>query len=432
MDSYQPKYENPAITLPFIADKHRHKGYKFYDFDDGQKLSVETGNDPIFNNWKNDAIRMANAKVQSTLSSQDRLLQPKHPRIQPYNRSGQPFFSNIDQSNKNMYSSVYGGGNTTYSARLSDADRDARRKKILERLGDNYVKYKAGDTSEDVRQPSILNQSDSAKLEAKLLLESISNRIYNEDFDFGLFSDIYKYIQFLVKNISTFDNFQEFKDLLDRFENLKDIMENIVEEENLTDEATKYTSAIRDVLSGIVDYIKYNVRGIGSNQKQREIIAKSGVNKINLTKVEKLLQKSRLGRQSLDELKAQQEREREQQRLLEQADEEVSFIDTATTSNNSGTTATSSTSSSGFSIPPWLFPEESVASSATQQAPTIVPSEAQSSSASAEQLTRRSFDGLNRDEVIALANQYLQPPYNPDPSTKLQRVKTYIYKRLNI
>jgi len=335
MDNYQPKYQDPTITLPFVADKVRNKGSRFYDFDNGQKSSIEVGNDTLYKIWRGDATHMANARVQSTLSSQRRHLQPVHPRLVPYNRSGQPFFVNIDQAKQSQ--SVSGAGNTTYSARLSDADRESRRKRILERLGNNYEKYDNKDTSIDVRQQQMLTLEEQKEREGDFLLDQIMEKINNNDYKYELLQEIYKLQNYVVNNIWKWNDYQKFKSYIEKLdllqqqieasatidiaEELKDKRQNYIEkllesrqreigtrflgtdparDYALKNAFEKYQNILDDYLYGMSDfletsysvimrlneYVKANTKGIGQSETVRKQLAKALTYELKLTKKE--------------------------------------------------------------------------------------------------------------------------------------------------
>ena len=491
MDNYQPKYSNPAITLPFIADKHRNKGHKFYDFDNGQKLNIESGNEPLYNFWKNDAINMANARVQSTLSSQNRLLQPRHPRIQPYNRSGQPFFLNVDQADQNQ--KISGSGNTTYSARLSDADRDARRKRILERLGNNYEKFKSGDTTEDVKPMPVFTQQQSKDLEGKLLLDSLVERITTGDWtSTDLLIDLRRIQNYIIDNIYTWNDYNVFDGYLEKLSLLNDALtssraEDIAEElgsrrrnyvmayldskmaeadeedpdprrdyklanakeyyekliDNYIEGESRGTSASIQFIKRLYDYVRANAKGIGQSEKVRKQLSKSLIGELKLQKINKFIQD--------DLLKNVDKYAKEEARLFKDLNipipprlNDVSTVSSRSTysthsssssgdSGDSGDSSLSSGTTQNFSTDSLeIPPSDSLERLGSRTVSTLgtVEEEAPEVNEGLRQITRRDFDGLNREQIILLANQYFD--YNPRPDTRIPIMKQYIYNRLNI
>ncbi len=326
MSNYQPKFIDVSITFPSIANRYRNKGVGYVSSNTNNvNNDVMTSSSELFNNWKNDANRQAFDRVQSTLSSLKKIHRKPYARIHGTNRGPQPFQVSVDQTNQPFNNSVVGSGNITYGSRMSDQDRNIRRRAILQRLADNYEQFNANDASREAYRQTereIKNVNDKKTI-ASDLLDSIVIRVDNSNIDALLFKDVYLYIIALSKVIYILDDQQDFAELVGIFEQLIQNIESLNDDLE-TDNESKYYSALIQLLKSIVEYIKANLNGLGANLNTRKSLALSSMKIIKKSNVIKLLKKiPSVGEDTIEIIKEAVKKEAVKKEEEEEEEEEV-------------------------------------------------------------------------------------------------------------
>lgn len=357
MQNYQPRYFNPAYTMPYNADKLRSKQLSYFPSTNNDAIvDIEIGNDPIKKQWQQDAINKANLQLQSTNSSKRNLLMPRHPRLECNNVASMPFQTSIDQS-YNPYARVSGGqGVATQSSRLSDEDRKIARKRILARFADNYTKFNNLDTTEYPKHEQFLLEGN--KLELHLMLNKLTTSIYSNEPDAELFANFYEFLQILIKTAPYLSN-EDYVNLEDVFltfinatqeyasrlpktrKKIRDQQRQYIDDytrivgrtdiqgqrfnlsEDIPTTEQPFINAIRELVQGIYNYIRENHKGIEFDEKARTLLAKASIKLVKMPKIDNLLKKTVIGKDINSILDERDNQKQELENLKDRVDEEL-------------------------------------------------------------------------------------------------------------
>ena len=217
---------------------------------------------------------------------------------------------------------VSGGSNITYSAALNSDEYEKYRKQMLQRRVDSLQAMK----EEGAPPPMVeLSQEEGAKLEGDSLLDAILSELSEE----GTVKNtlIYKYIKHLVNNIYFYDT-NDFIKLLNIFDNFDDIIQHFISSYEFSgfEKFGNKKTLIHDkeTFNNIKKYIKENMKGENLDINKRKILAKSTIKYLKLNNLEKALQRNEEGRQMLQELEAEYDKEQEEKR--QKAAEEAAAI----------------------------------------------------------------------------------------------------------
>lgn len=271
----------------------------------------------IKQNYHNEQMRDSKIDVLNQLKDSEmrkKLLHYQIPRLNGTQR-GQKLFG--ETQNFNCNNNVFGGSNITYSSNLNSDEYEKYRKQMLQKRVDSLQAMK----EEGIAPPMIeLSQEEGAKLEGDSLLDAILNELVPD----GLAANslIYKYIKHLVKNIYFYDT-NDFIKLLNIFDNFEDIIEHFIISYKITNVDTSINPLIDDkeTFTNIKKYIKENMKGENLDINKRKILAKSTINYLKLNNLEKSLQKTKRGRQMLQEIIDEDDKEKatERQKAAEEA-----------------------------------------------------------------------------------------------------------------
>jgi hypothetical protein len=193
---------------------------------------------------------------------------------------------------------VSGGSNITYSAALNSDEYEKYRKQMLQRRVDSLQAMK----EEGAPPPMVeLSPEEGAKLEGDSLLDAILSELSEE----GTVKNnlIYKYIKHLVNNIYFYDT-NDFIKLLNIFDNFDSIIQHFISSYGLANFYGSKNPPIDDkeTFNNIKNYIKENMKGENLDTNKRKILAKSTIKYLRLNDMEKALKRNERGRQMLQEL----------------------------------------------------------------------------------------------------------------------------------
>jgi hypothetical protein len=239
-------------------------------------------------------MRKANAQVLNTykeakMRDYNKLKNYLPPRLIGTQRGITMFYTN-PQKNYDC-DEVKGSGNITYSARMNADEYEKYRKQTLQRRVDSLqaMKEEGGPVPPMVE----LSRDEGDKLGGQLTLDSITAQIIEGDLR-DVLGNIFKYMQYLVKNIIFFDE-NDFVKLISIFENLyftvKTRFEGFRIKESTRANSAKliYGKETAFLIMNIVNYLRENMKGFGSDIKRRQMLAKSTVGLLRLTDFEKTM-----------------------------------------------------------------------------------------------------------------------------------------------
>jgi len=239
-------------------------------------------------------MRKANAQVFNTyneakMRDYNKLKNYLPPRLIGTQRGITMFYTN-PQKNYDC-ASTKGSGNITYSSRMNADEYEKFRKQTLQRRVDSLqaMKEEGGPVPPMVE----LSRDEGDKLGGQLTLDSITAQIIEGDLR-DVLGNIFKYMQYLVKNIIFFDE-NDFVKLISIFENLyftvKTRFEGFRIKESTRANSAKliYGKETAFLIMNIVNYLRENMKGFGSDIKRRQMLAKSTVGLLRLTDFEKTM-----------------------------------------------------------------------------------------------------------------------------------------------
>ena len=249
------------------------------------------------------------AMVLNTIREAERrkkmLLNPMPPRLNGRQKGIVMFYTN-PQRNCNCLDNVSGGSNITYSSGLSNDKYNEYNKKLLQQRVESLQAMK----EEGVPPPQVeLSPDEGDKVQAGFTLDSITAQISEGDLN-DVLSPIFRYIQYLVKNVYFFTN-EDFISSINIFLNLETIVETRheafrIREQYLSKGKYKkltYGKETAFLLGNIVKYLKLNMKGVGLDQKQRIILAKSTVYALKISTFERTMAKRRDSKTYLDKMR---------------------------------------------------------------------------------------------------------------------------------
>lgn len=249
------------------------------------------------------------AMVLNTIREAERrkkmLLNPMPPRLNGRQKGIVMFYTN-PQKNCDCLDSVSGGSNITYSSGLSNNKYNEYNKKLLQQRVESLQAMK----EEGVPPPQVeLSPNEGDKLQANLTLDSITAQISEGDLN-DVLSPLFRYIQYLVKNVYFFTN-EDFIKYINIFLNLEIIVRTRheafrIREKYLTKGKYKkltYGKETAFLLGNITEYLKLNMKGAGLDQQQRVILAKSTVYALKITTFERTMKQRQESKTYLDKMR---------------------------------------------------------------------------------------------------------------------------------
>ena len=213
------------LTFPSIADEHRTLGHAYgprrYVIPD----DIDMGPDRY--GWGADARRMANAKVQSTISAYPVYDRTARHRIQPTQlRGSSPFFSSIDQSDEAMRrwisSGVHGGGSI---GALTTPEGQKYRKVILNRRGQELTALRNQQDTAALPPTEMneLTEKEAQKDELLDELDAIVGEVSSGIFERNTAKELVEWLGKFLKLMPYFSNV-EHKELTQVYRTLGDIV----------------------------------------------------------------------------------------------------------------------------------------------------------------------------------------------------------------
>ena len=138
-----------------------------------------------------------------------------------------------------------------------------------------------------------LSQNEGDKLAANMLLDKILRTSSEGTPPSIIVADIYKYMKYLVDNIYFFDDYRKFTDLINTFNEIH---------ASISGSMMDYTKDVSTLIDNIIDYIEYNMKGVGMDIKRRQIMAKSTIPLFKLKNLENNLRRTKKGKEILSEV----------------------------------------------------------------------------------------------------------------------------------
>jgi hypothetical protein len=252
--------------------------------------------------------KKAKMQVMNTLKEAGQrkkmLLNPMQPRLNGHQKGVVMFYMN-PQRNCDCESNARGGSNITYSARLPGDEYEKYRKQLLQRRTESLEAMK----EEGGPPPMVeLSQNEGEQLQGDLLLDTITAQITEGDLN-DVLSPIFRYIQYLVKNVYFFTE-NKFVELINIFYNLETVVRTRFEAFRIREQylnKSKFKKLIYGkesafLIENIVKYLKLNMKGLGLDQKQRVILAKSTIYALKIASFEKTMRSRKESKDYLDQM----------------------------------------------------------------------------------------------------------------------------------
>jgi hypothetical protein len=197
------------------------------------------------------------------------------------------FYTN-PQKNCDCNDSARGGSNITYSAGLNADEYEKYRKQALQRRVDSLQSMK-----EEGGPPPVieLSRDEGDRLQGQITLDSIAIQIIEGDLR-EVLGSIFKYMQYLVKNVIFFDE-NDFIRLIDILENLYFTVKTRYEGFRIRESTRRnnakllYGNETAILIMNMINYLRENMKGFGSDTKRRQMLAKSTTGLLKLTDFEK-------------------------------------------------------------------------------------------------------------------------------------------------
>jgi hypothetical protein len=252
--------------------------------------------------------KKAKMQVMNTLKEAEQrkkmLLNPMQPRLNGHQKGIVMFYMN-PQKNCDCDANARGGSNITQSARLSNDGYEKYRKQLLQRRTESLEAMK----EEGGPPPMVeLSQNEGEQLQGDLLLDTITAQITEGDLN-DVLSPIFRYIQYLVKNVYFFTE-DEFIKIINIFYNLETVVRTRFEAFRIREQylnKSKFKKLIYGkesafLIENIIKYLKLNMKGLGLDQKQRVILAKSTIYTLKIASFEKTMKSRRESKDYLDQM----------------------------------------------------------------------------------------------------------------------------------
>ena len=246
----------------------------------------------IKQNFHNEQMKDSKIDVLNQLKNREMrnklLMMQQVPRLNG-TQKGVKIFGESQIFNKDC---VSGGSNITYSSNLNSNDYEKYRRQILQRRVDSLQAMKAPEGMAIPEQVE-LSQNEGDKLAANMLLDKILRTSSEGTPPSIIVADIYKYMKYLVDNIYFFDDYRKFTDLINTFNEIH---------ASISGSMMDYTKDVSTLIDNIIDYIEYNMKGVGMDIKRRQIMAKSTIPLFKLKNLENNLRRTKKGKEILSEV----------------------------------------------------------------------------------------------------------------------------------
>jgi hypothetical protein len=275
---------NNEQTIPQIADMLRTKGVQQPKPIHLRNLDIWTANPAnaeYYDGWRREAKENAYNGINCVKNSKKTLLMEKYYPKKSNTSAQQPLqtSSSYNQAVFDKYS-LRGSGNITESVKLSDADYEDYRLKLMNKRADDYESQQS---NVPVQRPPTQAPSnyDADKTMNDLILTSIEERIGNGIIDYGVYNDLLKVIQFYNTYISVFDNVDSLVSIIRRLQELETNAFSIYTNKEQEQESgrdskdTDYVESFIESLKRLVKYIEINIPVVGQNESIRQQRAKA-------------------------------------------------------------------------------------------------------------------------------------------------------------
>jgi hypothetical protein len=273
---------NPMSTFPQVADLLRHLGNGYYPRQPLPQMNETfTPSDKhlLFRyEWRDDANREANTKVESTLSSQQRHLNYKYKAPKGTNVSGRTFGFTQDTSKMPFEPVLSGSGDITYSSRMSLSDRNQERLNILNRLSsslDAIAKQVPSPQNQQLVEKQNLSIQGLPAIE--ILIASIKERVISGIIDGNVYRDLLDVIRFFNQTIFYYDNVFFITNLINTVESIIYKAVDVFNEKSSTEnkKETSYAETFINALKRFNEFLKINRSAVGRDLQNRSMVSES-------------------------------------------------------------------------------------------------------------------------------------------------------------
>ena len=200
---------------------------------------------------------------------------------------------------------IKGSGNITQYAKMNGEEYEKFRKQTLQRRVDSLQAMKEEGAAP---MPMVqLSMDEGEKLQGQLILDSITAQIIEGDLR-EVLGTIFKYMQYLVKNVVFFDE-NDFIRLISLLENLYFTVKTryegfrVKELARGTNAKLLYGKEVGFLIMNIINYLRENMKGFGGDTRRRQMLAKSTVNILRLTDFEKTMRARAESKKVLDQIR---------------------------------------------------------------------------------------------------------------------------------
>jgi hypothetical protein len=275
-----------SLTLPDMADKLRSGKREMINIPTGavNHLNLLTGrsdSDSIHHYWHKQAVKDVYNGLQAVNSSNRNYRAERMPYTNK-NRGTNQLFFNSPQPYGVVTPKGGGYGNATYSSSLDEKEYEDNRKFLLSQRASGYDEIRNAQPLPPQIPPKyagIVNNPNMAiRNQIDLQLTSIEDRVFKNIIDSSVFSDLNNITQQLQQVIATIDDQQDIRKIIQRLENIGNLMTIVVGNANAGLQEYKkkdidYGDSSINLVGRLIDYLKANMAGVGRNESTRKLLA---------------------------------------------------------------------------------------------------------------------------------------------------------------
>lgn len=202
---------------------------------------------------------------------------------------------------------IKGSGNITQYAKMNAEEYEKFRKQTLQRRVDSLQAMKEEGATASIMPMVQLTMDEGEKIQGQLVLDSLTAQIIEGDLR-EVLGTIFKYMQYLVKNVVFFDE-NDFIRLLSLLENLYFTVKTRFEGFRIKELARGpnarliYGKEVAFLIMNIINYLRENMKGFGSDTRTRQMLARSSVGILRLTDFEKTMRARAESKKVLDDIR---------------------------------------------------------------------------------------------------------------------------------
>jgi len=277
-------YNNPVTTFPSVADKLRHLGNDYYPSKSLRPINLMSDFNPSVDSYRRefeqDARDLVNTRLQANLSSQQNYLKEKYQAPKSNNRAGQPFFSTTSFNSSAFDDKLIGGGDVTYSSRLSNEERNLHRQKLLKRLSAGFETIaQSVDKQQNVELAQTQENAIKGLQNIEIMVASIIERVNSGIIDGNVYRDLMGVVGFFTTNIAFFDNVALINTIINQVQDLvrksEDIYTRKSQGKAKEDKETSYADTFINSLRRFEEFLVKNRAAVGSNLAIRQSVARN-------------------------------------------------------------------------------------------------------------------------------------------------------------